>query len=65
MTSTTKREEQFTAEQWMGARIETIPCETEAEARKLVAEWKKRPECMRARWQTRFTSVLVTLWILS
>lgn len=61
----TKREEQFTREQWQTCKIETISCETEAEARKMVAEWKKNPECMRARWQTRFTSVLVTLWILS
>lgn len=59
-----QREESFTADQWKTCKIEGVTCETEAEARKLVSEWKKKPECMRARWQTRFTSYHVTLWIL-
>ena len=61
----TQREELFTAEQWKTCRIESFTCKTESEARKLVSEWKKKPECMRARWQTRFTGYVVTLWILN
>lgn len=59
-----QREESFTREQWMTCKIESVTCKTEGEARKLVAEWKRKPECLRARWQTRFGGYHVTLWIL-
>lgn len=59
-----KKEATFTLEQWKNSRIEVFSVATEAEARKLAADYRKRPDCLRVRWQTRFGEFAVTVWML-